>query len=86
MDTKFTILNDKSEMTEDEEANEIVRRLKHGTPKYIILADKPFSLEFWIKWPPEDEKQKISQTEEISKGSGRDYESSSCSICTSLAK
>lgn len=60
------IIQDRINLKE-EEANEIVRRLKHGKPKYIELAHKPFTVEFWITWPPKNEKQKISQTEEISR-------------------
>lgn len=75
------IIQNRIKLKEEEEANEIVRRLKHGKPKYIELAHKPFTAEFWITWPPKNEKQKISQTEEISSGSRGDHESSSCPLC-----
>lgn len=57
---------------EEEEANEIIRRLKHGSSKYIELAHKPFTAEFWITWPPKNEKQTFSQEEETCPGCRRD--------------
>lgn len=80
------IIQDRIKLKEEEEANEIVRRLAHGKPKYIELAHKPFTVEFWITWPPKNEKQKISQTEEISSGSRGDHESSSCPLCEANIK
>lgn len=65
-----------TKMTQDEEANEIVRRLTHGTPKYII-GDKPFTIDFWVTWPPKNEKQTPSKKEETCPGCRRDNASSS---------
>lgn len=75
------MIQERARLRGEAEANEIVNRLKHGRPKYMILPDKPFSVEYWITWPPKNEKQTLSKKEEVRAGSGGDNASSSCPIC-----